>query len=820
MPTPLSRRNFLAAGGGAVAGAALGGTTPASAASSGGLAEVASYAGGAEADIEQALGWWPNPRNVWTPIGWKDHLFRYNVTYNGSVIAAPRPLGRTTSAVSDPTYVRDRLQLDMVPWGGWFTSGPMRDLYPGNFYVYREDYGLYGHGTQSWADHPTPVLQTDWAQSNGVVLRQSVFAHTLGGVDVETGKEPLFAWIRLSVESVNPLGTTGPIGFAIRVASAYYTQEYPYTFQDGVTLTGHPAMAPFPSWRRADPLAVGTRRGLKIWQHEGPRIGVLTSNAVPVFSQPNSSKYIYNLEVTLPPVQGAYTDLMVAMLPQYEPNFDRELALGYDANRYWSARPSTAATISTPERHVNELVKRNIQFSEIVAQKAKDPSGADQVTFLTGSYGYDVLWSTPTSMTSHMFLSLLGYHDVVAKHLRLYKDRQGTVKPPGDAYAQHPGYFSTPANLRSVDWITDHGAIMTAVSTHALMSGDQAFIAEWLPALVKACEFVKAACALSDPSSVPGLPPKAVSTDEEIQVQSVWNIAWLYKGLITTVRLLKRVGHARAAEFAGVASAMRTTFDQAFDAYGARQPKWKHPDGNSYPVYSVNLADFPAGNFGEAMRLDVGPMVLVWAGLMDGADPRMVKFADYFRHGPNVALYGDGNRKNALDRPVLIHEMSSCEPLYSWNVFHSWHSGDRGRFLEGLYSLMAGGMSPQTYIPLEHRHGMSASLGAQATATWLLRHAVIDDSLVDDELHLLRLCPQAWLSADTDTVFTQMPTIYGPITLRLRATSPTEVALTWSATWRQPPTKLLVHAPPGTTTLTINNTRHPVPTSGYIEIPA
>ena len=43
----------------------------------------------AEPDAALAAGWWPAQRNVWTPVGWKDHLFRFNVLYNGTVIAQP-----------------------------------------------------------------------------------------------------------------------------------------------------------------------------------------------------------------------------------------------------------------------------------------------------------------------------------------------------------------------------------------------------------------------------------------------------------------------------------------------------------------------------------------------------------------------------------------------------------------------------------------------------------------------------------------------------------------------------------------------------------
>ncbi len=144
---------------------------------------------------------------------------------------------------------------------------------------------------------------------------------------------------------------------------------------------------------------------------------------------------------------------------------------------------------------------------------------------------------------------------------------------------------------------------MTAVATHALMSGDQAFIATWLPSLLKACDWVQHACALTNHSGVKGLPPAAKASDEEIEVQSIWAVAWIYKGLITTLRLLRRLNHARVAELTTFAATYRSTVSQALNAVGAEAPKWRHPDGNDYPIYPANFFG-PSGSVrrGDASR--------------------------------------------------------------------------------------------------------------------------------------------------------------------------------------------------------------------------
>ncbi len=40
-------------------------------------------------DYQIACAWWPDLTDIWTPIGWKDHLFGFNVLWNGTIIAEP-----------------------------------------------------------------------------------------------------------------------------------------------------------------------------------------------------------------------------------------------------------------------------------------------------------------------------------------------------------------------------------------------------------------------------------------------------------------------------------------------------------------------------------------------------------------------------------------------------------------------------------------------------------------------------------------------------------------------------------------------------------
>ena len=85
--------------------------------------------------------------------------------------------------------------------------------------------------------------------------------------------------------------------------------------------------------------------------------------------------------------------------------------------------------------------------------------------------------------------------------------------------------------------------------------------------------------------------------------------------------------------------------------------------------------------YDDCFLLDTGPLVLPWAGLMDADDPLMMSFADFFRDGPNRQAPRPAAQR--LDRAVLEHEISSCEPCYSWNIVNSWKTGDRAAVPRG-----------------------------------------------------------------------------------------------------------------------------------------
>ncbi|MEA2064352.1 MAG: hypothetical protein U9P14_11680, partial [Gemmatimonadota bacterium] len=450
-----------------------------------------------EPNAEIADSWWPPMRNVWTPIGWKDHFFRFNVLYNGTVIAQPH------TRKSTEKWAGQDIQLTVTPSAKGEIPESSR----------REPYQLSstpdgGVGNQGWTENPTPVLWTEWPLRDGLVLRKEIFAHIPGAGDIESGIEPLYAWIRLSVAHVDGLKAPEKFSFLIHLGKVHVR----HTMRQEENLKVIPDRSGYPRRLYAENFSAGSggaRAGLRILE-EGEKIrlaGVPSESGGFEFMEREPGTKDYYLSVTLPVVKGAYADLLLPMMPGKPEQVKAELELGFEnaleeSDRYWSKVPETAARIETPEKKLNEAIAQSLKFADVIAEK--NPA-TGEYSFLSGSWCYARLWPTPTSMVAHMMLDKLGYHSAVEKHLEIFKENQGTVKPPGPAYKLHPGYFSSPKTLTSIDWLADHGAILYEVTKHALLTGDSEFTGHWLEAIIAGCEFIKDSRAITGHEGVPGL---------------------------------------------------------------------------------------------------------------------------------------------------------------------------------------------------------------------------------------------------------------------------------------------------------------------------
>jgi hypothetical protein len=785
-PRQTTRRGFLAGAGAAGIAAANSRASTVKSAPANIAPEMTPSVPGAavaEPSIETALSWWSELPNKWTPVGWKDHLFRFNVLFNGTIIADPAPV----SGGLAPNKRTEAWKDQGVQIG--FGDLPAQDD---------------GRVVQGWNDGQAPVLRSDWT-GDGLLLRQEVFGHIPGADAIKTGIEPLFAWIRLSiVDAIEGLPLEQKYGFALRLNAPYILRTM--SIRNNLIYETEKSQYPRPLY--PENAEYSPTAGYRLLESDGKvRLGIAPGRQCVVRLTPQKPRERDSLlSVQLDVQKGAFVDLLLPMLPTDRAVFDRELELGRDralqeADRYWSKSPAEAAEIDIPEEHVNQAIRHSLKLAEVIAER--DPA-TDCYALISGSWTYAELWATPFAMTCVFLLNNLGYHAAVEKYLQVFKRTQGSVVPPGKTFKPHAGYLATPKNLTAINWLTDHGALLWAISEHTLISGNQEYLEEWLPVVLKACEFIQDARRIEGHGGVAGIMPPGVASDERTEIQGVWTDGWNYKGLTSAVKLLEHARHARAAEFAAEARAYREAFTGALRGRSATMPTWTDPAGRTHHLVPVALTGETKRETRHAFYLDTGPLFLVFAGLVDATDDMMQSTLLWFREGPPAKVYRRDS--NCWQVPSLVHEMSSCEPCYSWNIFHAHQTADRLRFIEAMYSEFAGGMSRQTFTVCETRGGITG-LTPCLPAYYGARMAVLDDQIAPRELHLLRLVPLAWLRSERKLAFTNMPTIFGRANLSAQLDQSRRVLeLTWRTRFRTTPGRVVLHVPPvnGLDRITLN----------------
>ena len=740
-----------------------------------------------EPNIEIAKTWWDEMDKKWTVVGWPEHRTRFNVLHDGTLLNY-FSFHRHATARKDarPDIPEPFTQFAFTP------AGSIGEVLAPAYNIASD----YHDVVQDWADSETPVLWSEWAW-HGYLLRSQIFAHVPGGKALTRGDEPLFAWVRLSIHYASsglPLEQNPGFGVRINTLSVKGSMEVKHNLN---TINAKPK---YPRDLAPCDLSDASQT-LRIIEPDGRvRMAVVNGEAEFKAGAPTADDSL--LYVQLPPKQGAYVDLLIPMLPTDRATFDQELSLGYDgalreAETFWKQKPTTAAKFEVPEDYINQAIRRNIQSNRVASERY--PTG--EVYAMTGGFWYGIAcWGTPVCLSLGRFLDPLGEHEVVETYLKAFEDAQGRVIPPGDGLMQHPGYLGVPPETAIINWLPDHGAILWAMAEHGMLTGKRQFIEEYTPVIVKACEWVRDARKTTDHDGVPGIMPPARAFDpqsaDEPHIQSCWTDGWIYKGLTSAVEFLKMTGHPRAAEFEAEANDYRATFLKAFRAKAATTLTWTDDAGKIRHMVPFSLSKEQDWQWRFLFYLDGGPMFLVFAGMMDAADPLMKDAVAWYREGPPSKMYRPYGDLSHV--PSLRYEMASWECCYSWNVYHTWQLGDRQRFLEGLYSQFAGAMSQQTYTVCESRGGLTSNI-FWIPAMALARLAVIDDEIEQGALHLLRLCPLAWISEKGST-FENMPTKFGPVDLRVKLSpSGDQLQVTFSRSQIRIPhsqVKTLLHVPP------------------------
>lgn len=772
-----------------------------------------------EWNAAKACEFWPDQRGHWAPVSWKDHLHDFNVFFNGTILADPAGIGLNPNIRPEhqifAAEVRTRLfakEPDVKACDGMVLATSVPD----------------GRHIASWLDSAAPVYVIEHSTHHcPVYVQQRQFAHVPGGRAVQRGDEPLFLWVRFVVHDLieilhhrehvylgltvlkpslrTGMGSFNNLNFNHAFGAPVYPLPLAFEYTEDLSKPAFLRCAP-PSRIRNEPYLHGWRNRLAIPSQRNVR---LTWHKSPLFAA--FGEELGHLVFRLPARKGARADFLLPFVPVDDATIERELALGYDGalretERFWRRAMKTRTSIRVPE----PLLQGNLDhFPRLEAMIAETHPATGDRGLPSGSYHYEAIWATPMALNAWA-LDAIGYGHEVDAYLETYRRHQGTIAPPSPCLKPHPGYLGSPKTFTSIDWITDHAAILWAASNHALISMDRDFLRRWTQPIVAACEFVHDARRTKGHKGFPGLLPPAVANDCNSSSQSVWNDAWHHKALRTAATLLTWIGHPRGREFRREADAYRAAFQDAYRRVVARSKRWRAPDGTRVPFTPPTLAEAKGFEAAHAFHLDTGAMVLVFGELFPADDPIMRASVRWFREGPQVKHFR--RFSSEWQMPVLYGEISSCEPCYSWNVFHTFELGDREKFTQGLYSLFAGGICRQNFVSCETREAVSGNCFTHGLALMAMRLAVIEER--GDELHLLRMTPRAFFE-NGGFHWKLAPTWFGELNLAARFDARTgTLDVRYSPPKRSKPGKTVLHVPPidGLRSIRING--EPTDTTG------
>ena len=711
---------------------------------------------GRECDMEAALSWYPRMKNQYTALGWKDCYFEFISLWNGDISIPVDAPGRNTPEMKK--YLHTQAQFSFW-WDERIAESEIDN----------------GPVTQELYDGWKPAIITR-RFVKGLEVTETAFVHAPGGKDLARGDDPIYLWLDFKIEKAIE-------ALVPEDEATMYVLTTKRRLRNMVT-AGFNTLNILSSAHYAHDLRISG--GCLEHEDDGKvRYMFLDGGGCGIELQKKkmSNQYLYSiyeaedfemgntLAVKIPLKDGkASFRLLIPILPVEKSEIEAEARLGYanafdEAMRYWEDEATGRARFNIPEKIPEYTFKSYFWRMLVIAEH--NPI-FDEYVLMTGAFSYEALWPTPQSMASVWGLDYTGRHGDAEKYMELYRRDQGNAKPPSDYLLPHKGYFALPDNFLGIRWLNEHGAIMWAACEHYLLSGDGAFWEKWLPALLDACDWIYVQRRNENHPGVKGLIPQAVDCDAEIQYQSVWNDGWTYKGLDSVARVLEKTGHPDAEKWRGEANDYKKRFNEVYMDTCSRTPVWKDADGAEHRFIPIDAEGKTRRMNNSCGLLDIGPMFLCFSGLVDAGSWIFDSALKWFREGPHVKYWRfDGC---SAQTPVLYHEMSSCEPGYSWNMDINFMRNDRGRFLEGLYSQFAGARNTDIFSDAESRNGMFTLSCTTNVALCHFRNAIIHED--GNSLELLRMLPAAWAKPSDVFEFADAPTYFGPMDIRIVSGAP------------------------------------------------
>ncbi|MFC2086676.1 hypothetical protein ACFLSA_00730 [Bacteroidota bacterium] len=440
-----------------------------------------------------------------------------------------------------------------------------------------------------------------------------------------------------------------------------------------------------------------------------------------------------------------------------------------ECRQYWKTKLNAAPKISLPEKRIQEMMYAGLLHLDLVAY-GNEPDGTIAPTI--GRYAPIGTESSPIIQ----YFNSMGWHALAKRSLTYFLDKQhenGLIQNFG-------GYM------------VETGAALWSVGEYFRYTGDQEWIREIKPKLMKSCEFLIRWREENMTEDLKGKGYGMISgkvADPEDHFHQYMLNGYAYIGLKRVSEMLNNIDPEYAERLNKVAKAWKEDIRASLIRSIAESPVIPAGDGTWCPTLppwteskgpQALFADpgnvYTHGSFTSRDAL-IGPMYLIFCEVLDP----MEEISDMILRYHTELLY-QGNT-------------AFSQPYYSR---HDWVQLKKEMvkpFLKTYYTALSALADRETYTFWEHIYHASPHK-THEEAWFLMQTRWMLYMENKDTLNLFQGIPRNWLSDGNEIVLENMVSYFGPLSLKLNSDiSAGQINVTITCNNNEKPSTVLLRIP-------------------------
>jgi len=739
-------------------------------------------------------------------MGWEGVRQKFALRYNGDIFA---------NKIDQKVSARDTAK---TRWAGnelhfRLASGDPPSRREGN-----------DDATQYMPDASMPVYVTEWMDRE-IAYRQTCFATLLEQTPQDIrGDEDIMVMARMELRNASSdarmahlfielypgeqlhlngqqLMASGRVRPGDTSVVGWTVQPYPDSYlRAHVDTVGRGSL-------RCVPLTFGGTTSLSMQ----PQFGFEGYDRNTVRQPPSScvpSALLYEVEL-----QGFETHTIEINIPypSYSKQKDIETAISRSfsaelmrVNAFWHGLANQGASIDLPgETKLNDFAKA-VPWHVIMTAMQDVRTRLFMVP--AGTYGYGSC-GNEASLQIRM-LDYLGFHDRAEKYLQTFIVSQSVGKMDGNfrtndgaLVANNYGGYSD-KSTSSFAYNLDHGYILACLVDHYKLTGNQNWLIQVAPTLVKACDYIfnerKATMLLDDDGekvSYYGLMPHGHLEDNpEWRCWFAVN-AHACGGILGAAKVLEDIHHPEAQRMMDEAIAYRSDIREAATRAMAKSPAV--PMGNGgYMPHIPTQAEIRGRDWGWFREAAYGPLHLANGLVLNPNEPMTTWILR--DQEDNLFLSRDYGRTVDRDRDWFSRGGMTIQSNLLFNDLVYLQRGENERAIRTLFNNFAQNLYRDMNCFSEHPitdfgKGFGPFFKTPDEAQFIvnLRNHLLREE--EDTLYVLQGASQQWFEAGKELRLKELATNFGKVSLHMAvAKDNSHIRLEINAQWRQAPEKIRI----------------------------